>query len=312
MRRRRALCLGVTSFGASDGDAEPEPALDGWSPLPYAAARAEEVQSRLAEFGYETEVAADLPARELGARVRRLVDTSGDGDAVVAHLLSHGERATTGLYAIGADGERNDLTKIDTWLGWVADSRTSSPHTLFLLDLCGAGAATRLPWQLETAGRDGRVWVIAATGPDESAYDGRFSQAVSHVLAAVREGELDLHSSLEYVPLGTLITHIRAEVDRLGGDGLGQRVTATPIDGEYPPLPFFRNPGYQDDPVRRATAMADPATAAFLDAAHFVDRASGTARCATRSPPAASRVAPKNSPGSRDGWTRAGPRRSAW
>ncbi|WP_049576571.1 AAA family ATPase [Streptomyces sp. SBT349] len=268
----RALCVGIGTFATAAADGEPD--LDAWTPLPFAAARARALAAELAAFGYAAETVHDPTAEELGARVRATVRAGAPTTAVVAHVLSHGERATTGLYAVGADGSRADHTKIDNWLGWVEDRR-GGPPALFLLDLCGGGSAARLPWQLQAAAEAGRAWVIAAAGPEEPAWDGRFSQAVATVLAAVRSGALDLHPSQEYVPLGTLITRIRAEVDRLGARGLGQRVTATPVDGEYPPLPFFRNPGHQDDPVRRATAALDPAAAAFLDAAHFMDRASG-------------------------------------
>ncbi len=202
---------------------------------------------------------------------------------LVVHVLSHGYQAPTSLYAIGASGRHDDLTKIENWLGWIEDrrDRDSRPFTLFLLDLCGAGGAARLQWQLEHANADGRAWVIAATGPREPAYGGRFSQAVANVLAAIGRGEADLHQSVEYIPLGIVIDRVRAEVNRLAdvSHGYRQQVTATPVDGQYPELPFFPNPQFRIHPWWHAAAGLDPGIRPFLnldpdlDAAHFTSRA---------------------------------------
>ncbi|SDM74021.1 NACHT and WD repeat domain-containing protein [Allokutzneria albata] len=275
---RRALCLGVGAF-SEDGDDEPD--LDAWQPLPFAADRVQAVRTALAEHGYRcVQVDANgLTAAELGGRVQAAIRSAGSRDVLVVHVLSHGHLASSGVYAIGADGAHDPASSVETWLSAVEDF-PDRPFTLFLLDLCHSGSATRLPRHPEVTSPDERrAWVIAAAGASEPAYDGRFSTAVTNVLAAIRSGGLDIHASLEHVPLGTVITSIRREVDRLTGDGYGQRVTATPFDGEYPELPFFPNPAFHDDPLRRAISRLDTAVVPFvdvrLDAAHFQDRASG-------------------------------------
>jgi hypothetical protein len=56
--------------------------------------------------------------------------------------------------------------------------------TLFLLDLCHAGAANRY-WQPPVSGAQERAWVIAATGADGPAYAGRLTRAVTTVIHGI-------------------------------------------------------------------------------------------------------------------------------
>ncbi len=65
--------------------------------------------------------------------------------------------------------------------------------------------------------------MIAATGPGELAYEGRFSQAVANVLAGIASGTIDLYPN-EYVPFSDVVEQVRREVTRLGGSS--QTVTA--------------------------------------------------------------------------------------
>ncbi|UMP00089.1 NACHT and WD repeat domain-containing protein [Amycolatopsis sp. EV170708-02-1] len=277
--QRQALCLGVESFSPPP-DPECEPELDRWPALPFAGERSSALGAELAEHGYRClTVDADfLGAAELAGRLRSMITSAGPEDVLVVHLLSHGEVLPSGLYAIGADGVHDLDTRVENWLSWVEDF-PDRPPTLFLLDLCYSGSATRHGWRLEVAAETARAWVIAATGPRDPAYNGYFSQAVVEVLGAIRRGELDVHPNLRHVPLGTVITRIGREVERLGAAGFGQRVQATPVSGEYPDLPFFANPNFHDDPVRRALSAVDVRVEPFvdvrLDADHFRDRASG-------------------------------------
>ncbi|WP_326919023.1 AAA family ATPase [Actinophytocola sp.] len=161
------------------------------------------------------------------------------------------------------------------------------PLALFLLDLCSAGTAARLPWQGRLEGRV-RGWVIAACQADRPAYDGRFTEAVIEVLSALRRGELDVDPSLKYVPVPTVARAIRREVNRLASiaDAYDQQVTASLVDISVDEeLPFFPNPAYTDHPRPRLRAAVDPGTLPFLDdldegldARHFLERATGLGR----------------------------------
>jgi WD40 repeat protein len=272
---RRALSIGLDKFGA-DSVYSPYP-------LPFASDRVTKLRTALIQLGYSCVAMTgdDSPTSQvLGDKVREIVDDTPHSGVAVVHLLSHGELAPSGLYAIGADGHRHEGTKVEQWVERVADL-PGKPYTLYLLDLCYAGKATRLAWQLGLPGENCRAWVIAATGSEEAAYSGVFSEAVVNVVDRISDGSIDIHPSYRHVPFGTVVEEIRREVNRLtvARDWIRQRVTATPIDGEYPDLPFFPNPRYVHDPRRRATAALDPGVLSFLDvspvldAAHFLDRA---------------------------------------
>ncbi|MFI7121945.1 hypothetical protein [Amycolatopsis sp. NPDC049868] len=277
--RRQALSIGIESFGRPT-DPGLEPDLDRYPPLPFAGERSSALRTELAEHGYSCFPVdmEGLGAAELGETLRSLIKSAGPHDVLVVHLLSHGDVLASGLHAVGADGECDDL-KVEEWLSRIEDFPEKRPLTLFLLDLCNSGEATRYGWRVDVRSEAARAWVIAASEHNAPAYNGFFSQAVVQVLGAIRRGELDVHPSFKYVPLGTVITRIDDEVKRLGAGGFGQRVQATLVSGEYPELPFFPNPSFQDDPVRHALSTVDDRVEPFadvrLDADHFRDRASG-------------------------------------
>src|SRR5262249_48895169 len=148
---------------------------------------------------------------------------------------------------------------------------------LFLLDLCGSGAAARMPYQLRTEGGARRAWAIAACGPDQQAFDGRFTQAVATVLREIATGRRPIDPALEYVPLTTLAAHIRRELRQLTGAALPQDAVATLVDladGDER-LPFFRNPDYQGDQIEEAIGGLPGDLDAAFDPAHYLDRAAG-------------------------------------
>ncbi|MET0415641.1 MAG: caspase family protein, partial [Actinoplanes sp.] len=157
---RRALSIGISHF-AEVGD------LD-WEPLGFASRRAAAIEDMLARFGYtlaKPQPAEALTGELLADDIWRAVRELGPDDVLVVHLLTHGFVSRTGaLYAVGADGNYHSSGDIGQWLRRLVDI-PGAPLTLFLLDLCHAGMATRMSWQMSVADGDNRAWVIAACGP---------------------------------------------------------------------------------------------------------------------------------------------------
>ena len=275
--KRRALCVGLSVFGAYDA----EPPTDSYAELPYAGERTARMAESLARLGFSCTTAdnASLPtAYALGDAVMSAIDVGQDGDVQVVHVLSHGRLAPSSVYVVGADADYAAGTSVAAWVAHIEDfPHKPRPDTMFLLDICHAGAAARLEW-LRAAGPHTRAWVIAATPGDGLAYDGRFSEATANVLMQIHTGEIDFYPS-EFVPFGHVVEHIRREMARLGSQQ--QFVCSTPVDGIAAP-PFFpntRRPAANSPVV--AWKTVDAATQPFadldfgLDEAHFLDRATG-------------------------------------
>lgn len=274
---RHALTLAVSTFEHPRvGD------------LTFATALSAELAAALRGLGYlDLEVPGNgsLTAADLGSRVHKAL-TAETADVVVVHLLSHGQVAerTGSLYVLGSDGQPDESTEVEHWLKAVEDF-ADRPLVLFLLDLCHAGAAARLPWQLRTADGASRAWVLAAAGPTEAAFAGRFTASTTAVLRRLAEGRLGIDPSVRHVPLSTIARAARVELARrcAADDGMEQTITGMVLDlAAEPDLPFFANPRYREDPrdrlleaveesVRPFLAELDPA----LDPAHFLGRASG-------------------------------------
>lgn len=257
----RALTIGVTGF------AEP------YNSLPYAITLADALRAELVGLGYACgdPVATEWTSETLGEAVRAAIRSAAATDVLIVHVLSHGEVGeTTGkLYVVGADGVRHDLADVESWLAAVQDG-ADPPLVLFVLDICEAGLAARLPWQGAAAGGTARAWVIAACGPQEQAFNGWLTQATTTVLRRLRAGELDIDPSVEFVPLPKVAQEIRAEVRRLAqaeGDGLRQQVTGTQLDMTVvpPDLPFFRNPAFSSNPLVVLRNREEPALTSFTD-----------------------------------------------
>jgi WD40 repeat protein len=272
---RRALSAGVGSFTGGDRD------------LPYATELAGELRTVLTDLGYSCSEPIPLSAESLGTAVHGHLETGAAEDVLVVHVITHGEvsESTGKLYVIGADGGHHRLTDVETWLASVED-HADRPLTLFLLDICQAGEAARLPWQGRLADGSARAWVIGASAPGQAAFDGRLTRAVVNVLKALRQGELDIDPALEHAPFTAVARAIGLEVKRLTeeSDGIPQQVTGSLVDvtAAAPELPFFPNPAYPPSPARQARAEVDLAVGPFLDdvdgaldAAHFYERASG-------------------------------------
>lgn len=277
---RRALCLGVASFGGQGDAGDEERGLADWDALPYAERCTRELHQALRGAGYEASISTDpaqLSASALGGQIDDLLTDAGVEVAVV-HVLSHGEhRQRGGVYVVGADGRVSPDTRVEDWVVRVADD-PSAPHTLFLLDLCHAGAATRLQWQPPEAGQHERAWVIAAAGAADPAYAGRLTRAAATVIRRIVSEDIDFSPTLPTVSFTTLFDLIAKELRALAAQegGYQQEPTATPTVGTVH-VPFFVNPRYRPDAARVAAEAVGSATAPFvdpvLDAEHFRDRA---------------------------------------
>jgi hypothetical protein len=265
----RALTIGVGEF------AQPYPALRDAQRL------GGDLREELVALGYACgePVPTDWTSETVGVAVRDAITAAEANDVLIVHVLTHGEVSdeTGKLYVLGRDGSRDGLADVEGWLATVEDhgkpahdaGRKASPLVLFLLDVCQAGIAARLPWQGATADGSGRAWVLAACGPQEQAFNGRLTRATTTVLRRLRNRELDIAPSVEFVPLPTVAKEIRVEVARLAreeGDGLPQKVTCTRLDISVDSnLQFFRNPAFTANRLVALPPGTETALASFTD-----------------------------------------------
>jgi len=194
------------------------------APLPFVDEVLARVRDTLGVLGFSVDVRLDPDRDRMVDCVRGALEDDG-GSPLVLHVVSHGE--------IGFDDTRLDVVPAcgRTGLGtnvaeWVSAAQQRDHPVLLLLDLCRSGRITRLPWLLRRTGQDTRTWVIAAAGPDEDAFDGRFSRAVADVLDRLAIDGLGVDPSTPYVPLEVVTRRITERVTAYGG--LPQRVHATP------------------------------------------------------------------------------------
>lgn len=236
----KALLLGVRRF-ANRASARSESPLEhrNRAPLPFAGGVLARVSTALDGLGFDVDVRLDPDRERMVDSVRSALEDGSE--SLILHVVSHGE--------VGADDTRLDVvpacgrTGLGTNVGeWVSAAQDRDRPVLLLLDLCRAGRIARLPWLLARIGPDTRTWVIAAAGPDEDAFDGRFSRAVAEVLGQLAIDGLGTDPSKPYVPLEILARRIAERVAAFGG--LPQRVHATPVDPAQPAEdpPFFANP----------------------------------------------------------------------
>jgi hypothetical protein len=263
MTDRRALVIGVGRFASMVAEDDEPPGDVAVRPeLKFVYSLIPELEQALRALGYEVSAALD-PDR---VALRQAIDeTFADGCRVV-HLISHGEAPVNGdptrLHVVPACGRTGRDTNVSEW---VAAAQELDQPMLFLLDLCRAGTVARLPFLIQLAGLHTKAWVIAASGVDEYAYDGRFSSAVVNVLRRVARNGLETHPTRRYVAFSVVAWHVGRELAAM--PGYEQRVHATPLDPafEEPELPFFPNPRYVDDPRRQEVQRIDALLRAFLD-----------------------------------------------
>ncbi|MFF8012923.1 hypothetical protein [Streptomyces sp. NPDC007929] len=263
----------------------PPPLDGGLDPLDEAPEHSAAVAEALEAFGYypwPSGGAGEPP--ELPERLRAAVKSGAD--ILVVHIAAHGLLARAGsggLYVVGRDGEAVDEA-VDQWISLIEDHpRADRPLTLFLLDLCYSGTSAVLPWhqRLETGER--RAWVIAASGPDEPAFDFRLSRAIAMVLRRYQEATLRVDPSQRFIPLPAVAREISRVVAEMNlTDGMDQRVTTSrvPFADQLDHLPFFPNPLYGGSGPREQMTGLDEGTFPLLDEGldvrHFLLRAAGS------------------------------------
>jgi WD40 repeat protein len=282
------------------GAAGPPPSQEPGEPLPsdepewlsYAQGYAADLLAVLQQFDYAAYPGQDKESEDLARTGRALSDSVEEvieqsqqegTSAVIVHVLGHGTVTSDHLYVHGNDGSRSH-NHVETWLGWVQDHEGARPHTLFILDICRSGEATRQSWLEFTPAAARRAWVIAACRAEEEAFNGRLTRALIDVLQKYGSLDLRIDPAHAYIPLDTFIQEIRRELDQAQLGGLQQHVETSRIElGELgtslADLPFFKN----KSPLRPARTMLssrlDAAARALLDtvpdAWYFMDRAGG-------------------------------------
>ncbi|MFF4349562.1 hypothetical protein [Streptomyces sp. NPDC001530] len=278
-----ALVLGVGRFTAEVGsDEEPEIGSAAWHPLAFVYALIPQLADSLKGLGYLTTQVVDPNESALRSALEQSVGSDGEHCRVL-HLISHGftdpDGDPTRVDVVPTSGRVGIGTNISEW---VSSAQTLRRPTLFLLDLCRSGRAARLPFLLAHAGRHTHVWVIAASGTDEDAYDGRFSRAVVDTLHELSRTGLGADPTRRHVAFSAVARHVRRRVE--SAPGLPQTVLATAMDLglDEPDLPFFPNPRFREGTARRTRLGVSPPLRAFLDdlteidgsdAGHFTDRA---------------------------------------
>ena len=210
-RGRLALVIGIPEFSPAARPPVPD--------LLFATQRTTELRQVLGSElnGYQCltdDADQQLSGRELGLRIRGVLEDEQAGDVLIVHILTHGRPGTTRkLYALGADGQSSPDTSVSSWLEIVEEF--GARRVLFLLDLCHAGNAARQEYLLKKMDGRNKAWVIAASLPDEKAFNGYFTQAAASVLDDIQRRVRQIHPSVEHVPFGTLVDWIRLAVYQL-------------------------------------------------------------------------------------------------
>ncbi|WP_157813947.1 NACHT and WD repeat domain-containing protein [Microbacterium sp. BR1] len=244
------------------------------------------VADSLSDLGYEVNVPSSTwswGAETLAAHARDFLGQGDSADVRLIHILSHGETKVGGLFPVGADGVTHRDGNVDEWLRGIEHDGPKAPSTLVVLDMCGSGLAARTTWGIEVLPEERRSWVFAASAPHRAAYDARLSIAFGSVLRAIFNGDLDVHSEVEWIPWSLVQRTLKAEVRELAQGSIEQRLHSTLIEtDEDARVRFFENPAYRPPgEVARALRDAEPGvrelieSSGRLDEGHFVERASG-------------------------------------
>lgn len=138
-----------------------------------------------------------LDAESIGAAVKQAV-RGASGDVVIVHVVSHAEQWRDDVRVVGADGRATPESSVRSWLDYaygddrpaqinpdLGETGSGRPCVLFLLDLAQAGGAGRQPGHAAIADEHRRVWTIAATGADESAFNAHLTPGRGGGLARV-------------------------------------------------------------------------------------------------------------------------------
>ena len=248
-----ALAVGVIGPEPDNAPGEP-PQRVGPAPVPNAEAHAAGLLAALEGFSYRDSrgyfAGAADPARSGSALEAAVAGSIAQArtqtaDALVIHVISHGEVKEGRLYLHGGDTEKAQIVV----RGWLEEAEGEfaqvRPHTLFVLDFCYAGLAAHDVWiELNRPPGERRVWVIAASRASEPAFSGNLTKALTKVLKDYSSGNQRINGSLPYIPLDTVVYDVKRELDRLqDGSGWRQQIEASRVElGRAAELPFFPNP----------------------------------------------------------------------
>jgi hypothetical protein len=252
-----------------------------------ARQRADEFLEALQRFRYDNSRAFEaVPAnpgaswQDLDNAVLASISEARDrsANALLIHVLSHGEADSSGLSVQADNGE---VVPVAQWLLNAENHRkTVRPHTLFILDACYAGEAVRSsPIRPQEDPADDRVWIIASTRAGELAYNTDFTRAFTEILNEYASREVRFDGSKRFISLATVIADVQTRLDRIHADnGLKQKIE--PIrrpPGEADDVPFFPNPAPPSEGDWAFAEDLDPLIVPMLDTIPGLRRAQKTA-----------------------------------
>ncbi|MFJ3308802.1 hypothetical protein ACIPSA_38310 [Streptomyces sp. NPDC086549] len=259
-------------------------------PLPSVAGAVRDVAHALEAAG----VSVTGPLLDPTLKVWRTVWESARARAgespLIVHFSGHGQQVDEVLYLAVKKSRtlpgRVRSTSVDMEELLKDVEHGGGGPVLFLLDVCGGGAALTPQLAKRLAGVKSRnAWVIAACAADQITYGARFSRATADVVDRIARRELYVSPTLSHVPVGDLAKEIHEEmVQAAHGGADDQDVVCTQHDeAAQPPAPFLPNPHHAADPRERFRVDTDAALRRYsesldprLDLLHFASRAAGT------------------------------------
>lgn len=272
-----ALCVAVT---------EPDDTSTAvYDSLADFEAYATHLADALSRLGYDVNDPADTrrwTADQIADRIDTALGHSTNDAMRVVHVLGHGTLSHGSLRIVGADGKTIPRCDVDLWLRQIEDEENPGPLTLFILDTCYSGAVTRHSWNVQLRASHRRGWVLAASSPSRSAYDGRLTRAVAEVLRKLADGTLGVDPSAAILPWTVFRDRVIEDVERQQAGELEQEVHSTLLDRTVNP-PFFPNPAYTPPTELALLAQGQEGSLAsilesVIDISHFAERASGRRR----------------------------------
>lgn len=209
--------------------------------LPFAVEQTESLASALRLCEYDCQVRVNLTSSEIDKEVRRIIRDSDSDDLVVVHVLAHGRYDIARSLAVtGSDGERSQAD-VGNWIKYAGEPDRG--RVLFLIDLAGFGRIAEVG-QLVAPNRE--AWLMCALA-DPPAFHGTFTSAAAEVLERISSGEFGIATDTSHVPLSTIATAIRMEMQVRDGSGVSPLpifVTTTTDAAFEVDASFFLNPRY--------------------------------------------------------------------
>lgn len=266
-----------------------------FAPLPFAEHVAADLRSALDLLRDPEPVL--LPNPTATALFDQIVDAaqslgpnSGGDDTVLAFIVSHGylEPQTERLMVAGADTTHRtaDVRRAVDVESLIATMQgdLEGGKILLCLDTCHAGAAVAPRWQSAISAVDRKVYVLGACLPDQEAYRGVFSQAVTKVLREIANDRHRDSSAKEYISFfefrRRVASALRSMLETAGHPR--QELIGTNVQ-EQDDTRFLRNPQFTDAAPAGSplSAMVREFAASLGDRAvdpeHFLTRGFGLA-----------------------------------